>query len=110
MGHRTPTRPAVTHFPVRYVSIGGVVKRVLPASGGSRGALSKYLATGKNVGFDVLELSSRFLSIPTNDCTSLVEFTAKHGLKPKPEVVTQWGAGGEASVKELESAGSRDSK
>ena len=86
MGHHMPTRPAVAHFPDRYVSTGGVVKRVLSASGGSRGALSKYLATCKNVGFDVLELSSCFLSIPTNDCASLVEFTAKHGLKPKPEV------------------------
>ena len=60
--------------------------------------------------FDVLELSSGFLSIPTEDWASLVEFTAAHGLKPKPEVGIQWGAGGDASVEELESAGTRDPK
>ena len=35
---------------------------------------------------------------------------AAHDLKPKPEVGIQWGAGGDASVEELESAGSRDPK
>ena len=79
-------------------------------SGGSRDVVSKYLTTCKNMGFDVLELSSGFLSIPTEDWASLIEFTAKHGLKPKPEVGIQWGAGGDASVAELESAGSRDPK
>ena len=58
----------------------------------------------------MLELSSGFLSIPTEDWASLVEFTAAHGLKPKPEVGIQWGAGGDASVEELESAGTRDPK
>lgn len=60
--------------------------------------------------FDVLEISSGFLSIPTDDWASLIEFTAAHGLKPKPEVGIQWGAGGDASVAELESAGTRDPK
>ena len=78
--------------------------------------------------FDVLELSSGFLSIPTDDWASLIEFTASHGLRPKPEVGIQcvthptpslfalltasrrWGAGGDASVEELESAGTRDPK
>ena len=39
--------------------------------------------------FDVLEISSGFLSIPTDDWASLIEFTAAHGLKPKPEVGIQ---------------------
>lgn len=60
--------------------------------------------------FDVLEISSGFLSIPTDDWAALVEFTATHGLKPKPEVGIQWGAGGDASVEELESAGTREPK
>ena len=50
------------------------------------------------------------MSIPTDDWASLIEFTAAHGLKPKPEVGIQWGAGGDASVEELESAGTRDPK
>ena len=51
--------------------------------------MSKYLTTCKNVGFDVLELSSGFLSIPTEDWASLVELTAAQGLKPKPEIGIQ---------------------
>ena len=39
--------------------------------------------------FDVLELSSGFLSIPTEDWASLVELTAAQGLKPKPEIGIQ---------------------
>jgi len=93
-----------------YVSTGGFIERVLSSSGGNKNVISKYLTTCKNMGFDVLELSSGFLSIPTEDWASLVEFTAAHGLKPKPEVGIQWGAGGDASVEELESAGTRDPK
>ena len=86
------------------------MERVLSSSSGSRDVVSKYLTTCKNMGFDVLELSSGFLSIPTDDWARLSEFTAQHGLKPKSEVGIQWGAGGDASVAELESAGSRDPK
>lgn len=86
------------------------MERVLSSSGGSQEVVSKYLTACKNMGFDVLELSSGFLSIPTDDWARLIEFTARHGLKPKPEVGIQWGAGGDASVAELESAGSRDPK
>lgn len=39
--------------------------------------------------FYVLELSSGFLSIPTEDWASLIELTAAHGLKPKSEVGIQ---------------------
>ncbi|KAI0768693.1 coma-domain-containing protein [Trametes elegans] len=93
-----------------YVSTGGFIERVLSASGGNKSVISKYLTACKNLGFDVLELSSGFLSIPTDDWASLIEFTSAHGLKPKPEVGIQWGAGGDASVEELESAGTRDPK
>ncbi|KAH9945652.1 coma-domain-containing protein [Amylocystis lapponica] len=93
-----------------YVSTGGFIERVLSSSGGNKQVISNYLTTCKNMGFDVLEISSGFLSIPTEDWASLVEFTAAHGLKPKPEVGIQWGAGGDASIEELESAGTRDPK
>ncbi|KZT04648.1 2R-phospho-3-sulfolactate synthase [Laetiporus sulphureus 93-53] len=93
-----------------YVSTGGFIERVLSASGGNKDVISKYLTACKNMGFDVLELSSGFLSIPTEDWAALVEFTAAHRLKPKPEVGIQWGAGGDATVEELESAGTRDPK
>ncbi|KAI0050711.1 hypothetical protein FA95DRAFT_1570442 [Auriscalpium vulgare] len=74
---------------------------------GELGAILRKAKVG--VGFDVLELSAApgFLSIPTDDWAALVELTAAHGLKPKPEVGIQWGAGGDASVKELEASGTR---
>ncbi|KAF8340095.1 hypothetical protein F5887DRAFT_1229406 [Amanita rubescens] len=65
--------------------------------------LEKYLQACKDFGFDVIELHPE-------DWASLIELTASHGLKPKPEVGIQWGAGGDASVEELEAAGTRDSK
>ncbi|KZO98897.1 hypothetical protein CALVIDRAFT_561828 [Calocera viscosa TUFC12733] len=53
--------------------------------------------------------SSGFLSIPTEDWTEIIKLVNKHSLKPKPEVGIQWGAGGDASVEEL-NAGTRDLK
>ncbi|KAK7453570.1 hypothetical protein VKT23_011847 [Stygiomarasmius scandens] len=93
-----------------YVSTGGFIEKVLSSSNGNRGVIQKYLDTCKKMGFDVIELSSGFLSIPTEDWTTLVEMVANTGLKPKPEVGIQWGAGGDASIAELESAGTRDPK
>jgi phosphosulfolactate synthase (CoM biosynthesis protein A) len=93
-----------------YVSTGGYIERVLAASGGDQGVVERYVKTCKNMGFDVLEISSGFLSIPTEDWAELVALVASHGLKPKPEVGIQWGAGGDASIAELESAGTRDPK
>ncbi len=60
--------------------------------------------------FDVLEISSGFLSLPADDWTDLVKLVNSYGLKSKPEVGIQWGAGGDASIEELESAGTRDPK
>lgn len=93
-----------------YVSTGGYIERVLAASAGDKETVEKYIRTCKNMGFDVLELSSGFISIPTDDWAELVSLVASHGLKPKPEVGIQWGAGGDASIEELESAGTRDPK
>lgn len=98
----------VAHKHDCYVSTGGYIERVLAASAGNPQVVSKYLTACKNVGFDVLEISSGFLSIPTESWLNLIEDTKKHGLKPKPEVGIQWGAGGDASTAELESAGTRD--
>ncbi|KAI0093274.1 hypothetical protein BDY19DRAFT_418709 [Irpex rosettiformis] len=101
----------VAHKHDCYVSTGGYIERVLATSPGtSSSQVHKYLKTCKDIGFDVLELSSGFLSIPTEDWALLVEETSKTGLKPKPEVGIQWGAGGDASIAELESAGTRDPK
>lgn len=87
------------------VSTGGWVEYVLTQG---KDAVNKYIEEVKSVGFDILELSAGFISLPIDDWVSLVERTKDEGLKPKPEVGIQWGAGGETSVEELEEAGVRD--
>ena len=56
--------------------------------------------------FDVLEISSGFLSIPTDDWAELVKLTKSIGLKAKPEVGILFGAGGDTEG--LEQKGTRD--
>lgn len=93
-----------------YVSTGGFIERVLASSAGDKQMIKKYLKTCKDFGFDVLEISCGFLSLPADDWTQLVKLVNSYGLKSKPEVGIQWGAGGDASIEELERAGTRDPK
>src|SRR5262249_36220711 len=62
----------------------------------------------KSLGFDTIELSAGFISIPTDDWLRLVERVQRAGLRAKPEVGIQFGAGGASSVQSLESEGTRD--
>ena len=55
-----------------------------------------------------IEISSGFITIPTDGWLRLVEKVQKAGLKAKPAVGIQFGAGGATSVKELEAEGTRD--
>ncbi len=87
------------------VSTGGWIEYVLTQG---KQAVDRYIEEVKSVGFDILELSAGFISLPIDDWVTLVERTKDEGLKPKPEVGIQWGAGGETSVEELEDAGVRD--
>jgi len=87
------------------VSTGGFIEYVLTQ--GSE-AVDKYITECKNVGFDIVELSSGFITISTDDWLRLVEKVKKAGLKPKPEVGIQFGAGGATSAEELEAEGTRD--
>lgn len=86
------------------VSTGGFIEYVL-----TQGpvAVNKYIEECKNVGFDILEISSGFITIPNDDWLRLVEKVQKSGLKAKPEVGIQFGAGGATSAEELESEGVR---
>lgn len=49
-------------------------------------AVDKYLAKCKDVGFDVIEISTGFLSLPPDDQLRLAQRVQEHGLKPKPEL------------------------
>lgn len=71
-------------------------------------AVDRYLAKCKDVGFDVVEISSGFLSFPADDWLRLVDRVHKAGLKAKPELGIQFGAGGDTEASELESIGTSD--
>src|SRR5881398_3939870 len=87
------------------VSTGGFIERVLP-QGSS--AVRQYVAECKKLGFDIIEISAGFVSIPTDDWLRLIELVCKSGLKTKPEVGIQFGAGGATAAEELRAEGTRD--
>lgn len=87
------------------VSTGGFVEHVLTRG---RDQVDRYIETCAEVGFDIIEVSAGFISIPTDDIVRIVERVAKAGLKPKPEVGIQFGAGGDTAAGELENEGTRD--
>lgn len=86
------------------VSTGGFIEYVLT---NGPDAVDKYIKTCKAVGFDIIEISSGFITIAVDDWLRLIEKVQKSGLKAKPEVGIQFGAGGATSAEELESEGVR---
>jgi phosphosulfolactate synthase (CoM biosynthesis protein A) len=87
------------------VSTGGFIERVL-AQGDD--AVRKYVAECKRLGFDIIEISAGFVSISTDDWLRLLDLVYKSGLKAKPEVGIQFGAGGASTAAELQAEGVRD--
>lgn len=86
------------------VSTGGFIEHVLTLG---PEAVERYIQGCKEVGFDIVEVSSGFISIPTDDWLRLVEQVQKAGLKAKPEVGIQFGAGGATVEAELAAEGTR---
>jgi phosphosulfolactate synthase (CoM biosynthesis protein A) len=87
------------------VSTGGFVERVLVQGSD---AVRQYVAKCKKLGFDIIEISAGFVSISTDDWLRLIELVRKSGLKAKPEVGIQFGAGGATAAAELQAEGTRD--
>src|SRR6266496_545202 len=87
------------------VSTGGFVERVLVQGDD---AVRRYVAQCKKFGFDIIEISAGFVSIPTDDWLRLIALVHKCGLKAKPEVGIQFGSGGGTATSELESEGTSD--
>jgi phosphosulfolactate synthase (CoM biosynthesis protein A) len=87
------------------VSTGGFIERVLVQGDD---AVRQYVAQCKKLGFDIIEISAGFVSIPTDDWLRLIELVRKSGLKAKPEVGIQFGAGGATASAELKAEGTRD--
>jgi len=86
------------------VSTGGFIEYVLTQ--GSQ-AVDQYIKGCQDFGFDIIEISTGFITIPAEDWLRLVEKVQKAGLKAKPEVGIQFGAGGASAVEELEAEGTR---
>lgn len=88
------------------VSTGGFIEYVLTQG---TEAVDRYLVECRESGFDIVEISAGFISLPMDDWVRLVEKVEKLGLKAKPEVGIQFGAGGGATrTEELEAEGTLD--
>jgi phosphosulfolactate synthase (CoM biosynthesis protein A) len=87
------------------VSTGGFIEYVM-AQGPE--AVHRYIEECKELGFDVVEISSGFITVPVDDLLRLVERVQKAGMKAKPEVGVQFGAGGASATAELAAEGTRD--
>ncbi len=80
------------------VSTGGFIEHGLTQG---PEVVNRYIEECRNVGFDILEISSGFITIPVDDWLRLVEKVQRAGLKAKPEVGIQFGAGGASAAEEL---------
>ncbi|HKA54259.1 MAG TPA: phosphosulfolactate synthase [Candidatus Binatia bacterium] len=87
------------------VSTGGFLEHVLTQGAE---AVEHYICECKELGFDIIEISSGFITIPTDDWLRLIKKVQQAGLKAKPEMGIQFGAGGATAVAELEAEGTRD--
>ncbi len=87
------------------VSTGGWIEYVLTQG---PDAVKAYIEDCKRLGFDIIEISAGFITIPTDDVLRLIEMVHKAGLKAKPEVGIQFGAGGATTPEELEAEGTQD--
>jgi phosphosulfolactate synthase (CoM biosynthesis protein A) len=87
------------------VSTGGFMEYVLTKG---PDAVDQYVQECKNIGFDIVEISTGFITVPVDDVLRLVDRAQKSGLKAKPEVGIQFGAGGTTTASELEAEGTQD--
>src|SRR5262249_42566031 len=80
------------------LSTGGFVEMVL-----TRGpsAVDRYLGECKALGFDLVEVSGGFVTLPEDDLVRLAGRVRQAGLMVKPEVGIQFGAGGATPAEEL---------
>lgn len=86
-------------------STGGFIETVIPQG---PAAVDSYLRECKALGFDVVEVSSGFITIPLDDWVRLVQQVQCTGMKAKAEVGIQFGAGGASDVAALEAIGTAD--
>jgi phosphosulfolactate synthase (CoM biosynthesis protein A) len=73
----------LAHQHEAYVSTGGWIEHVL-ARGGPED-VARYIGEAQALGFDLVELSTGFITLPTDDLIELVKAVKAAGLKAKPE-------------------------
>ena len=95
----------IAHEHDALVSTGGFMEYVLTQG---KEAVDQYIETCKDYGFDIIELSAGFITLPTDDWLRLIDKVQAAGLKAKPEIGIQFGAGGDTARGELESEGTLD--
>lgn len=95
----------IAHDNDAYVSSGGWIETVLRYGDD---AVDQYLKEAKDVGFDVIEISTGFIMLPTSGLERLVEKVVKAGLKAKPELGIQIGSGGDSTEAELAAESDKD--
>jgi len=87
------------------VSTGGFIEYVLTQG---EQAVDRYLKECKALGFDIVELSTGFITMLVYNVAPPTERVQKEGLLAKPEVGIQFGAGGATSVEALEAEGTSE--
>lgn len=88
------------------VSTGGFVENVLIRDNDK---VERYFEEAERLGFDIVELSSGFLAIGTDDMVRMTEIVAEdYEVDPKPEINVQFGAGGATDPEILEEQGQQD--
>jgi len=95
----------IAHDNDALVSTGGFMEYILTQG---KQAVDQYIDTCKDYGFDIIEISAGFITLPTDDWLRLIERVQEAGLKAKPEIGIQFGAGGDTAKGELESEGTLD--
>lgn len=88
-----------------YVSTGGWIEHVLTKGAD---AVGRYIKECADLGFDVIEISTGFIALPADDLVALVKKVTASGVKAKPELGIQFGAGGDTPTEALEAEGTRD--
>ncbi|MFB6070193.1 MAG: phosphosulfolactate synthase [Halanaeroarchaeum sp.] len=87
------------------VSTGGFVENVLVRDNDE---VDRYFEEAARLGFDIVEISSGFLAIDTDDVVAMTERASDFDVEPKPEINVQFGAGGASDPGELERQGQQD--
>lgn len=95
----------LAHEHEAYVSTGGWIETVLRYG---PDAVDRYLHEAKQLDFDVIEISTGFVSMPTAGLLRLVEQVNQAGLRAKPELGIQFGSGGDSTPAELAAEGTKD--